>query len=89
MQSKDKDRIDTGMTSGGELVYQLAVLVKEDYVVEFERSERLLSKTEYVQFLEAKPTEKQKLRDLSSIAQSDTFWEDDLNPNVEMFWTST
>ena len=68
------------------LVYQLAVLVKEDYVVQFERSVRPLSKTEYVQFLETRSSEKQKLRDLSDIALSDTFWEDDLSPDIEMFW---
>jgi hypothetical protein len=72
------------MSSG--LVCQLAVLVNEDYVVQFERSARPLSKTEYVQFLHAQPSEKQKLRDLSGIALSDTFWEDDFNPDVEMFW---
>lgn len=74
------------MSSFG-LVHQLAVLVNDEYVVEFQKSPYVMNETEYIQFLETLPSEKQKLQQVSNIAQSDTFWEDDMIPEVQLFWS--
>ncbi len=71
-----------------ELVFQMAVLVHRALVVEFPRCYRPMSRLEYVQFLESQPDQLQKMRDVVNAAANDTFWQDDDNPDVQVFWLS-